>query len=57
MVSVPPIDWLTGNPDEPQPSTVAASSQVAAIPIMLNRDINIQNTFYGSDRNAAKGLK
>ena len=44
------IDWLTGNPDEPQPSTVAASSRGGSHTNNVKQDINIQNTFYGSDR-------
>ncbi len=44
------INWLTGNPDEPQPSTVAASSRAGNRTNNVNQNINIQNTFNGSDR-------
>lgn len=42
-------DFLFGNPDEPQPATVAASAGGNRTN-NVNQNINIQNTFNGSDR-------
>ena len=44
------VDWFTGNPDDPQPATVAASAGGGNRTNNVNQNINIQNTFNGSDR-------
>lgn len=44
------VDWFTGNPDNPQPATVAASAGGGNRTNNVNQNINIQNTFNGSDR-------
>ena len=43
-------DFLFGNPDEPKPATVATSARGGNRTNNVNQNINIQNTFCGSDR-------
>ena len=43
-------DFLFGNPDNPQPATIAASAGGGNRTNNVNQNINIQNTFNGSDR-------
>lgn len=44
------VDFFTGNSNNPQPATVAASAGGGNRTNNVNQNINIQNTFNGSDR-------